>query len=134
VAFLTTIRRKFPRASLLLTEHYFGRNPYELGSLNLPPRRLTCWNPGSLALALEKAGYRPKSIEILESEPYHATVDTRLMSLYCKTRGFIPEAVRPPIIASYIAAKQLVFGAVRRVVGYRTFVAQEHLLAIAEPR
>jgi SAM-dependent methyltransferase len=131
--FLTTIRRKFPRASLLLTEHYFGRNPYELGSLNLPPRRLTCWNPGSLALALEKAGFRPRSIEIMEAEPYHPAVDSRLMRLYCKSRTAIPEALRPHVIASYIAAKRVLFGGVRRAIGYRTFLAQEHILAISEP-
>jgi SAM-dependent methyltransferase len=131
--FLTTIRRKFPRSSLLLTEHYFGRNPYELGSLNLPPRRLTCWNPGSLALALEKAGFRPRSIEIMEAEPYHPMIDSRLMRLYCNGRNAIPERMRPRIIASYIGAKRLVFGAARRVVGYRTFLAQEHILAIADP-
>jgi len=134
VDFLTTIRRKFPRASLLLTEHYFGRNPYELGSLNLPPRRLTCWNPDSLALALEKAGFRPRTIEIVEAEPYHPAIDSRLMSLYCRTRKVIPEAMRPNVIASYIGAKRLLFGAARRVIGYRTFFAQEHILAIADPR
>lgn len=134
VDFLTNIRRKFPRASLLLTEHYFGRNPYDLGSLNLPPRRLTCWNPGSLTLALEAAGFRARSIKILEAEPYHAMVDSQLMRLYCKSRGAIPEALRPRVIASYIAAKRLAFGAARRLAGYRTLFAQEHLLAIAEPR
>ncbi|HUF53842.1 MAG TPA: hypothetical protein VMR52_08735, partial [Dehalococcoidia bacterium] len=134
VDFLTTIRRKFPRASLLLTEHYFGRNPYELGSLNLPPRRLTCWNRESLAVALEKAGFRPRSIEIMEAEPYHPAIDSRLMSLYCKTRKVIPVAMRPNVIASYIGAKRLLFGAARRVIGYRTFFAQEHILAIADPR
>ncbi|HUF53826.1 MAG TPA: class I SAM-dependent methyltransferase [Dehalococcoidia bacterium] len=132
--FLTTIRRKFPRASLLLTEHYFGRNPYELGSLNLPPRRLTCWNPDSLALALEKAGFRPRSIKIMEAEPYHPAIDSRLMGLYCRTRKVVPAAMRPSVIASYIGAKRLLFGAARRVLGYRTFLAQEHILAIADPR
>ncbi|MEX0683151.1 MAG: class I SAM-dependent methyltransferase [Dehalococcoidia bacterium] len=134
IAFLKTIRSKFPRASLLLTEHYFGRNPYDLESLNLPPRRLTCWNPGSLALVIEEAGFRPRSIKIMEAEPYHSTVDSWLTALYCKTRNAVPAPVRPHVIASYIGAKRLVFGAARRVVGYRPFLAQEHLLAIADPR
>jgi SAM-dependent methyltransferase len=134
VDFLATIRRKFPAASLVLTEHYFGRNPFDLASLNLPPRRLTCWNPGSLTLALEKAGYRLSSLDVIEAEPYHPAVDSRLMRLYCKSRGSIPAPLRPGIVGSYIISKRYLFAAARRLFGYRKFLGQEHLLAIAEPR
>jgi len=131
--FLEAIRRKFPRAALILTEHYFGPNPKSLLSMNLPPRRLTLWNQRALKQALESAGFRVDLLEIVPHEPWHPWLDGSLTQLYCRLRGSIPSALRPQIIDSYLWAQHKVFGSLRALFGNRPALGQEHLLAIASP-
>jgi FkbM family methyltransferase len=133
VDFLRAIRRKFPRAALILTEHYFGPNPKRLLNLNLPPRRLTLWNQQALRQALESAGFRVDVLEILPHEPWHPWLDGSLTQLYCRLRESIPPALRPRIIDSYLWAQHKVFGSLRALFGNRPVLGQEHLLAIASP-
>jgi SAM-dependent methyltransferase len=133
MGFLSTIRAKFPRARLALTEHFFGEDPKKLASLNLPPRRLTAWNPRSLRLALESSGYAVKSLDIVQAEPYHPVVDSPLMGLYCRLRGVMPAFVRPRLITGYIRAKRAAFGLLSKAFGPHPLLVQEHLIAIAEP-
>jgi SAM-dependent methyltransferase len=133
VGFLRAIRRKFPRAALILTEHYFGPNPRRLLSVNLPPRRLTLWNQQALRHALESAGFAVDVLEILPHEPWHPWLDGSLTQLYCRLRGSIPPALRPQIIDSYLWAQHKVFGSMRALFGNRPALGQEHLLVIASP-
>ncbi len=133
IGFLQTIRRKYPRAPLVLTEHYLGTDPNKLAPLNLPPRRLTIWNQDSMRLALEKAGFAVETVELVPHEPYHPLLDGSLTRLYCALRGVIPARVRPLLIAVYLGAQRLVFGSLRAAFGNNTLLGQEHLLAIARP-
>jgi len=133
VSFLKAIRRKFPRAALILTEHYFGPDPKKMLGSNLPPRRLTLWNPQALRRALEGAGFRVDAMEILPHEPWHPWLDGSLTQLYCRLRDSIPAALRPQIIDSYLWAQHKVFGSLRALFGNRPALGQEHLLAIASP-
>lgn len=133
LGFLATIRTRFPGARLVLTEHYFGPRPARFSTLNVPPRRLTAWSPESLSLALQKSGFRVSRLEIIESEPYHPWVDSPLMRFYCRYRSLIPAAVRPRMIVGYIKGRRAAFRVLRKLVGKISLVAQEHLLAVAEP-
>ncbi|HXG36421.1 MAG TPA: class I SAM-dependent methyltransferase [Dehalococcoidia bacterium] len=134
LGFLQTISRKFPRAELILTEHYLGVNPTKIAPLNLPPRRLTIWNQESLRLALEKSGYEIVRMEIVPHSPYNPAVDGTLTKWYCQMRRFIPPPVRPRLIASYLKLQEKGSAFLRALFGNRSFLGQEHLFVIARPR
>jgi len=131
--FLATLRRKFPKAPLVLTEHYLGTDPQGLSPLNLPPRRLTIWNQESLGRALTKAGFAVDRLELVPHEPYHPWLDGSLVELYCAFRGLLPRPARPHVIAAYLRVQRAVFGSLRALFGNRSLLGQEHLLAIARP-
>ncbi|HZP26462.1 MAG TPA: class I SAM-dependent methyltransferase [Dehalococcoidia bacterium] len=133
LGFLGAIRRKFPRADLILTEHYLGNDPDKLAPLNLPPRRLTIWNERSLGTALEKSGYRVKRMAIVPHSPYHPKFDGSLTALYCHARSFIPAPLRPRLIGGYMKVQEKGSAALRRVFGRHDLLGQEHLFAIATP-
>lgn len=133
IGFLTTIRQKFPRAELILTEHYLGTDPNKLAPLNLPPRRLTIWNEKSMETALEKSGYKVKRMEIVPHSPYHPGFDGSLTKLYCQARRFIPAPVRPRLIGGYMKLQEISSAGLRRVFGRHDLLGQEHLFTIATP-
>jgi SAM-dependent methyltransferase len=68
VAFLRTIRRKFPEAILVLSQYRIS-GPEDIedrhAGRSLPPRTLSWWKESTLRLAMEKAGYL---VEISEQE------------------------------------------------------------------
>jgi SAM-dependent methyltransferase len=68
VAFLRTIRTRFPEAILILSQYRMtGLQDIEDGHAgrSLPPRTLSWWKESTLRLAMEKAGYL---VEISEQE------------------------------------------------------------------
>jgi SAM-dependent methyltransferase len=58
VGFLSTIRTKFPQATLIIGVWNKFTMPKVFSAASLPPRTLSWWSPKSLQQALEKAGYR----------------------------------------------------------------------------
>jgi len=131
--FLETIRRKFPRAHLVLTEHYLGEGPKKIAPMNLPPRRLTIWTQESLRVALTNAGFEIDDISLVPHPPFHESLDGALTRLYCSVRGAIPGSVRPRLIASYLKAQESSSAALRWIIPGSPNAAQQHLLALARP-
>lgn len=58
VGFLTTIRNKFPKATLLIAAWNQYPSPQQFSAASLPPRSLAWWGKQSLRKAMEKAGYQ----------------------------------------------------------------------------
>jgi SAM-dependent methyltransferase len=131
--FLETIRRKFPRAHLVLTEHYLGEQPRKIAPMNLPPRRLTLWTRESLRVALSNAGYEVEEISLVPHPPFHSALDGLLTRLYCTARVAIPAPMRPRLIASYLKTQEAASALLRRIVPGNPNAAQQHLLALARP-
>lgn len=131
--FLETVRRKFPHAHLVLTEHYLGEEPQKIAPMNLPPRRLTIWTQESLRVALTNAGFAIDEISLVPHPPFHESLDGALTRLYCSVRGAIPPPIRPRLIASYLKAQEASSALLRRIIPGSPNAAQQHLLALARP-
>jgi SAM-dependent methyltransferase len=131
--FLKGIRVKFGRAPLIISEHYFGESPRRLSHLNLPPRRLSAWTPRSLQLALEKAGYRVESVEVIEDAPYHPILDGTLAALYERARAWLSLQWRARLVSSYLQIHRSFYRGLRAVLAANTLTVQHHLLAVAHP-
>jgi SAM-dependent methyltransferase len=128
--FLETIRRKFPRAHLVLTEHYLGEQPRKIAPMNLP-RRLTLWTRESLRVALSNAGYEVEEISLVPHPPFHSALDGLLTRLYCTARVAIPAPMRPRLIASYLKTQEAASALLRRIIPGNPNAAQQHLLALS---
>ncbi len=62
VGFLSTIRDKFPEATLMVGVWNRFPSPQDLSPASFPPRTLTWWSPNALKEAMKRAGYEVESV------------------------------------------------------------------------
>ena len=125
MGFLSTIRKRFPRSTLMISEYYdLG---VDLTSPNsLPPRTLSLWTPEALRLALEKAGYSSVSVMPTKFAAREISIPG-VQGAYARLHNVTPSF----LLTLYFMAKRIVFWPLvlyRRVTGRSLAI-----LAIAEP-
>jgi SAM-dependent methyltransferase len=130
VGFLSTIRSKFPKASLVIGVWNKYPAPQKLQEASLPPRTLAWWGPKALKNALEKGGYRV----ILFSEPIAASE----ISMPQTIRQLIPQNQRNIFyyksLSIYYALKPVIFLPWRLWKRLINRTRTSTLLAICKPR
>lgn len=127
--FLTSIRSRFPRSVLIISENFLGLKPDPARPRNprsLPPRTLTEWSCDSLRLALEKAGYSRISVMPTKWVATEISVPG-VQSAYIRLHNVIPSY----LLVLYFLVKRIAFWplALRHRIGGRS----RFILAIADP-